>query len=158
MATQFEQIFDRFVESIGGEVIPKSDVESADFLFRADKIVAELKTLERDARDEHVRKLLGLAQEWDRRGQVRVIGRAVLSLRKIHPQAQREWLDLLEAPIEGIARKANRQIRSTTEADRLPCEGPAPDRKRRELPAHGSSGVYDPRRPSPAEAQQDGRA
>jgi hypothetical protein len=35
------------------------------------------------------------------------------------PQAQREWLDLLESPIEGIIRKANRQIRSTKTRERM---------------------------------------
>lgn len=119
MASQFELIFNRFVESIGGEVVPKSAMESADFVFRSEKIIAELKTLERDPREEHVRKLAALAQGWNRRRQVVVYGTAAANLQRIHPAAQREWLDLLEAPIEGIIRKANRQIRSTKDHEHL---------------------------------------
>lgn len=119
VASQFELVFNRFVESIGGEVVPESAAESADFVFRSERIVAELKTLERDPREEHVRKLAALAAGWHRRRQVPVYGTTVIDLRRTHPVAQREWLDLLEAPIEGIIRKANRQIRSTKDHEHL---------------------------------------
>jgi hypothetical protein len=116
----FEALFARFIEGIGGEILAEGPEESADFLFRSEKIVVELKSLQRDPGDEHARKLSAFMVEWARRGQLWVIGRTVVSLRNIHPQAQREWLNLLEAPIEGIIRKANRQIRSTKIRERLP--------------------------------------
>jgi hypothetical protein len=115
----FEAVFARFIERIGGEILATGPEESADFVFRSERIVVELKTLQRDPRDEHVRKLAALADTWTQRGQLRVYGRTAINLRDMHPEAQREWLDLLQAPIEGIIRKANRQIRSTKNRERL---------------------------------------
>jgi hypothetical protein len=116
----FETVFGRFIEAIGGEILAEGPEETADFLFRVEKIVVELKTLQRDSRDEHAKKLAALMATWAKRGLLWVIGRTVVNLRNVHPQAQREWLDLLETPIEGIIRKANRQIRSTKMRERLP--------------------------------------
>ncbi len=120
MSNQFEIIFGGFIESIGGEVLTRSEEESADFIFRGAKVVIELKTLERDASVEHAQKLGGLATGWGRRGRVRVYGTTVMDLQTIHPECQLEWLDLLEAPIERIVRKANSQIRSTKRREDLP--------------------------------------
>ncbi len=120
MANQFEAVFGRFIESIGGQVLPRSADESADFAFRADNVVIELKTLERDVRADHADKLGKLVNEWARRGLVRIYGRATIDLQKLPLECQREWLDILEGPIEGIVRKANRQIRSTKARERLP--------------------------------------
>jgi hypothetical protein len=103
----FETLFARFIEGIGGEILAAGPEETADLLFRAENIVVELKTLQRDSRDEHARKLSLLMATWAKRGLLWVIGRTVVNLRNVHPQARREWLNLLEAPIEGIIRKAS---------------------------------------------------
>ena len=116
----FEALFARFIEGAGGEILAAGPEEAADFLFRAERIVVELKTLQRDSRDAYVRKLSVLMGTWAQRGQLWVIGTTVVNLRNMPPQAQREWLNLLEAPIEGIIRKANRQIRSTKNRERVP--------------------------------------
>lgn len=115
----FEAVFARFIERIGGEILATGPEESADFVFRAEQIVVELKTLQRDPRDEHAKKLAALASTWNQRGHLRVYGRTTISLRDMHPEVQREWLDLLETPIERIIRKAHRQIRSTKNRERL---------------------------------------
>ena len=52
----FEVFFREFVKSFGGDLLQKGKTESADFLFREDNIVTELKTLENDARLEHAQK------------------------------------------------------------------------------------------------------
>ena len=42
----FEKIFSDFVESFGGKVLPPSNnAKCADYLFDADHVIAELKTL-----------------------------------------------------------------------------------------------------------------
>jgi hypothetical protein len=115
----FEAVFARFIERIGGEILATGPEESADFMFRRDRIVVELKTLQQDQRDEHVRKLTVLINTWTQKGQLRICGTPVISLRKMHPEPQREWLHLLEAPIEGIVRKANRQIWLTKNRERM---------------------------------------
>ncbi len=108
----FETHFRRFVQGCGGKLIPEADTARADFLFPKDNIVAELKTLRQDARREHAQKLQALANDWAKRGLIRAYGRVVFSLQTMNPQCQREWLRILERPVENLIRKANRQIRS----------------------------------------------
>src|SRR5216683_1890469 len=115
----FEQAFGRFVQSIGGEIVPRCAQESADYIFRAEKVVAELKTLEEDSLPSHVQKLSALFENWQRRGLIRVFGTATIDIQTVPQELQREWLDLIEPPIEGIIRKANGQIRSTKEVHQL---------------------------------------
>ncbi|HET9406012.1 MAG TPA: hypothetical protein VFO39_02130 [Candidatus Sulfotelmatobacter sp.] len=91
----------------------------ADYLFSADRIVAELKTLEEDKSADHARKIHALSQDWLKRGLLIGFGRFKISLPKLPPQCQREWLDILESPVENIIRDANAQIRSTKERLRL---------------------------------------
>ena len=108
----FETHVRRFVQGCEGELIPEADEERADFLFPSDNIVAELKTLQEDARREHAQKLQDLANDWAKRGLVRACGRVVFSLQTINPVCRREWLRILERPLGNLVRKANRQIRS----------------------------------------------
>jgi hypothetical protein len=109
----FEAHFRIFIRDFGGMVLPENNAKSADFLFPKDNIVAELKTLQEDARREHATKLQELVADWRRRGLMMVFGRTIISLQKLNPVCQREWLHILEVPVERIIGKANRQIRST---------------------------------------------
>lgn len=112
----FEKHFRTIVRSVGGELIPESESESADFLFAKENIIAELKTLREDARQEHATKLQQLVNDWMRRGLMLVFGRPIISLQKLNPICQQEWLRILQAPIQQIIRKANRQIRATKQS------------------------------------------
>lgn len=110
----FQNFFSRFVKHFGGDVLPEvHTVPFADFLFRHDLIVSELKTLEEDKTAEHARKLQALAKDWQRRGLFVAFGTVKISLPNLPEQCQREWLKLLEPPIESLIRDANKQIRST---------------------------------------------
>jgi hypothetical protein len=111
----FEKIFSNFVESIGGKVLPPSNnAKCADYLFDADDVIAELKTLEQDATADHQRKIQALAQNWRKRGLITPVGtRMTLDLQKLDPVCQQEWLQMLAAPVEHLVRDANRQIRGT---------------------------------------------
>lgn len=103
-----------FVKTAGGETIPEStESRRADFLFRKQNVVAELKTLKEEARQEHARKLQTLVNDWMRRRLLRIYGRVAIELQKVHPICQQEWLDILQPPVERIVGAANRQIRST---------------------------------------------
>jgi hypothetical protein len=55
-----------------------------------------------------------------KRGLLIGFGTFQISLQKVHPICQSEWLDILQPPIEGIVRKANRQIRTTKQTLNLP--------------------------------------
>jgi hypothetical protein len=116
----FGNIFAKFVREFGGEVIPEGSEETADYLFRCESVIAELKTLEKDALPEHVRKLGTLVASWQRRGSIRCYGHVMLDLQTVPLDVQREWLHLVESPIEGRIRKANAQIRSTKERFQMP--------------------------------------
>lgn len=120
LAKDFEGQFRDFVRGFGGAVLPENDAKSADFLFSQDNVVAELKTLEEDARREHATKLQALVNDWMRRRLLIVFGRTTISLQKLNPVCQREWLDILQPPVENLIRKGNRQIRSTKQSLKLP--------------------------------------
>ena len=57
----FEALFARFIEGIGGEILSEGPEESADFPFRSEKIVVELASFV-DANEE---KVIGYL-EWAR--------------------------------------------------------------------------------------------
>lgn len=120
MPIEFEQFFRGFVTAFGGEVLRENDAKTADFLFRNPDVLAELKTLEEDARTEHAERLTGLITDWTRRGLIRIFGRVRIDLQKLNPVLQREWLQILQAPVERIVAKANRQIRSSKKSLGLP--------------------------------------
>ena len=61
-----------------------------------------------------------LINDWTRRGLIRIYGRVRIDLQKLNPVPQREWLHTLQAPVERIVAKANRQIRSSKQSLVLP--------------------------------------
>ena len=120
MDNGFEDVFGRFVQSIGGEIVPRGVDESADYLFRPEKVVVELKTLVEDSTLAYAKKLYPLTNDWQRRGLVRGFGTFSVELHTLPLECQQEFLNLLEASIERVIRKANGQIRSTKEVHKLP--------------------------------------
>lgn len=110
-----EKVFRPFVLQFGGELIPESTVDGekrADYLFRPYRVIAELKTLDKDARADHAKKVQTLVSGWMRDRRILIYGRVNLELAKLRPDLRREWLAVLERPVEAIVRKAQRQIRS----------------------------------------------
>jgi hypothetical protein len=109
----FEDLFRQFVTHFGGQTLPEGRNRSADFLFPEPNVVAELKTLQEDAKAQHDEKMKGLVHSWMARGLLIVFGRNVIRFERLNPVCQREWLSILQPPLESIIRDANRQIRST---------------------------------------------
>ena len=67
MKNSFEELFGRFVLAFGGELIPESKIEGesrADYLFGKYGVIAELKTLDKDYRADHARKVQALVSKW----------------------------------------------------------------------------------------------
>jgi hypothetical protein len=112
----FESHFRTVVQNLGGELLPEGQAETADFFFAKEKIVVEFKALTEEAVQEHAEKLEALVNDWRKRGLFVVFGQRVISLQKLNPTLQREWLNLLQAPVQRIIQKANHQIRSTKES------------------------------------------
>jgi hypothetical protein len=115
-----EDSFRKFVREFGGELVsdllPGGNAPSnADFLFRSQGIVAELKCLENNSLGEnYLKKMQALTESWMRRRLLIVFGTVNIELQKLRPECQREWLDLISGPIQqNIIKKADHQIRET---------------------------------------------
>lgn len=114
-----EPFFRDFVQSFGGEVLREAQHGStADYLFRKQDIVAELKTLTVDQTKEMNRKLTPKVVEWIRKNGVIPRGQTqgrehLVEFKDMPPEIQTFWLKLLKASVEGLIRAANKQIRDT---------------------------------------------
>jgi hypothetical protein len=117
-----ETILDGCVAASGGVRIssivgPNPSFANADYLFEADNVVAELKSLQKDflsdaATDE---KMHALYNQWVRTGKVNSgYGRAEIRTDQLSVECARQLTGVFRAPFEtGILKKANRQIRET---------------------------------------------
>ncbi|RYZ42960.1 MAG: hypothetical protein EOO71_05545 [Myxococcaceae bacterium] len=116
-----EPNLDRFIESIGGIKIStlhtNAKFENADYLLPADKVIIELKILETDFvdTDEFLSKLNDL--------NYRIFAKWGASPMSMNPDVMRDFvngfIELFRAPLARIAKKANRQIRTTKEQLKL---------------------------------------
>ncbi|MGB9490619.1 MAG: hypothetical protein WCA92_09150 [Terriglobales bacterium] len=116
---QFESFFHDFVREFGGEVLPESpEGQTADYFFRNESIVAELKTLAVDQTADIDRKLTPKVLEWIKKNG-RIPSGAVengkhhVAFKDMPPEIQIYWLRLLKAAVEPLIRDANGQIRDT---------------------------------------------
>jgi hypothetical protein len=115
----FECFFRGFVEDFGGEVLSEAQEGStADYFFRSQDIVAELKTLTVDQTDDINRKLTPRVLEWIRKnGQIpsglTEGSKHFVAFKDMPREIQIFWLSLLKAAIEPLIRDANKQIRDT---------------------------------------------
>jgi len=103
-----EPHWNEFVQKTGGELvaplIKRQGVKNADYLFRRDKVVAELKVLETEF--GHT------PQNLDRIKQLVACNPGVDPWNPAQP-LHRQILMLLKAPLQRIVNKANRQIKET---------------------------------------------
>lgn len=116
------------VKAAGGEVLDESlpdkrDFENADYVFRNDGVVAELKRFEHDGiyDESFIDKASALYAKysamWQRQGRrdvPMVIGsRALIQVNDFPREFQIEFLGLVKDLMQNHLRKANRQIRET---------------------------------------------
>ena len=120
--TPLQSIVDPFVKSAGGEVVaelieqnPEQAPTQADYFFRRENVILELKALEKPSfGDSYVRKLSDLTNSWVERGMFIAYGTVRVDIRGMHPICQQEWLDVLAEPLQrNVIAKANRQISET---------------------------------------------
>ena len=118
---EIEPAFNAFVKQYGGELVSASvgfspDFPNADYLFRKENIVAELKVLTEDKlHDPEMQKKFGnLFRSWIERGIIppQQMPRFINS--KDYPvSCQKEVYDIWSPPVEQQLKKANLQIRET---------------------------------------------
>ena len=115
---EFEALFRKFVKEFGGEVLPEpSDAKIADYLFRNQNIVAELKCLVCDQTAPMNNKLTQVVKDVVKQNEslLSLCHGKPLEIAKAPKEISDPWLDILTAPLENIIKDANRQIRSTKE-------------------------------------------
>src|SRR6266567_7159531 len=123
-----ESSFNEFVKEFNGELVSEllpanPSFDNADYLFRNDNVVAELKCLEKDILDgiDFKAKLNVLYDTWVRKGLVRPAwGTVEINTATLPIQCQQEIHSIIKNPIERTIKKANRQIRETKEHFNLP--------------------------------------
>lgn len=124
MKNKFEAVFNEFVTDFGGEMLTEpSDTKIADYVFRKQNIVAELKCLMEDQTSAMNKKVTRVVQEWLKKHKKLPPGGydgESLEIAKAPKEIADRWLEILKAPIENSIRDANRQIRETKRRLNLP--------------------------------------
>jgi hypothetical protein len=121
-----EPFFHAFVTDFGGEVLPEApEGHTADYLFRKQLIIGELKTLSADQTDDMNRKLAPKVREWVRKnGQlppgISQGNKYIVTIRDMPREIQDFWLKILKASVDSLVRDAHRQIRDTKNRMGLP--------------------------------------
>jgi hypothetical protein len=125
--TDFELIFREFILDFGGGVLPEAPAagQTADYLFRTDNIIAELKTMTQDQTERMNQKLTPLVEQWILKNRRRPKGviegdKFLVEIRDMPPEIQEPWLKMLKASAEDSIKEANRQIRETKKRESLP--------------------------------------
>jgi hypothetical protein len=116
LKNKFEGVFSDFVTEFGGEVLPEpADSKIADYFFRKQNIVAELKCLVEDQTDTMNKKIAPIILDWVRKHKELPSGcdGKHVEIAKVPKDISDRWLEVLKAPVENIIRDANRQIRET---------------------------------------------
>lgn len=117
--TPLQPIIDPFVRDFGGEVIADlignvNPPRNADYLFRTDGVIAELKSLETNSFGESFRgKMRALMADWQRRRLLIVYGRTQVQIRRLSPVCQAEFLEVFGNPLRRVLRNADDQIHET---------------------------------------------
>ena len=129
MRLNIEVEFAECVRAAGGQIVDEilpepRGFKNADYLFRDERVVAELKCLEKDVVKtvEFNDKVLTLCRDWERDGLFRPPGAGpfVLKVHELPEACARSFLELIKKPLESVVKKANRQIRETRDHFGMP--------------------------------------
>jgi hypothetical protein len=123
----FEPVFHSFISQFGGEVLEEASTsKTADYLFRKQNIVAELKCLMEDQTAAVNQKVNRMVQKWNGRNrggqQLPIVwkgGVPYLEFRNAPQEIRAKWVAVLKAPLYDLVARAHRQIRSTIEQHNL---------------------------------------
>src|SRR6266567_2712992 len=123
-----ESSFNEFVKEFNGELVSEllpdnPPFKNADYLFRNDNVIAELKCLQKDILEEPdiKAKVNALYDVWVHKGLVRPAwGTFEVNVANLPLECQREVYGLIKKPIKRTIEKANKQIKSTKEHLNLP--------------------------------------
>jgi hypothetical protein len=118
-----EKLFDQCVYATGGTrvqaIVGRSpDFDNADYLFAADNVIAEFKSLQKDflTAPDVARKMHLMFNKWVGSGKVEAqYGHAIIRTDMLPLECARELIGLFKNPLEQPLKKANGQIAQTKE-------------------------------------------
>jgi len=124
-----EEFFNEYVEFFGGQIISKSeqnllDRPNADYLFKSQNVIAELKCFQKDLfnNEEDVSRMLSFLGKWEKQKLIKRGDKIKLILGQIK-FPQKCYSDLVNSCIKTIDRaiyKANKQIEASKKTFSLP--------------------------------------
>ena len=129
---EVEKYFNSFVRSCGGELVtdvvgPSPAFPNADYFFKKQNVIAELKCLSKDvlADSAYQKKIEMLFDRWIASGLIANPGWGTFRIQSANlpTQCRHDLTNFLRQPLAGAVEKANRQIRSTkTNINLLPID------------------------------------
>ncbi|MEK0337884.1 MAG: hypothetical protein QQN41_10675 [Nitrosopumilus sp.] len=123
-----KKCFNEYVKDFGGELVSellsKTPIYNADYLFRNQSVVAELKCLEKDFfhdKKNHS-KLKSMYDKWVHEGiiQPNGLGRIIINTKELPMKCQIEVANFAKEIVQRRIRKANKQIKLTKDHFGLP--------------------------------------
>ncbi len=125
---EIEKLFSEYVEYCGGKIVENleendTSKDNADYLFYIPKIVAELKTFEKDifAEDEDFPRIIELFDKWRKNGWLNdedFKGYA-FAKKQLPEKCTQDLIERASKTIERAIHKANKQIQSTKETFKI---------------------------------------
>lgn len=116
-----EKQFGSFVKAFGGSLVSEIVGSSprfanADYLFRDDAVIAELKCMEKDVLADHSFKtaIAKACERWIASRSIPAFwGTVQIDAAKLPAECQREFFQIVRKTVQGAIKKANIQIRET---------------------------------------------
>lgn len=114
-----ETFFNEFVEYFGGELISKNennltDRENADYLFKDQNVIAELKCFQKDLfnSEEDIPRLFSYFEKWEKKGLIHSgdILKIIFGSKQIPKECYVDLLESCSKTIDRALHKANKQI------------------------------------------------
>jgi hypothetical protein len=122
----FEMHFQGFVRHFGGRVLEEAPTgKTADFLFSAYNVIAELKTMTEDKTKEINEKVSRIVDEWSQENKRTPTGftegdKYIIEMKGAEPSIAEKWLNLLRQAVDRQIKDANAQVSDTKQRETLP--------------------------------------
>lgn len=124
-----ENFFNEYVEYFGGKVISKDennldDRPNADYLFRKQNVIAELKCFQKDLfnNEEDIPRLLNFLDKWEEQKSINQEDKLaiILGFKQLPKECYIDLLKACEKTIDRVLHKANKQIKESKKTFSLP--------------------------------------
>lgn len=124
-----ENFFNEYVEYFGGQVISKNeqnlaDRPNADYLFRTQNVIAELKCFQKDLfnNEEDIPRLLNFLDKWEEQKLIEQSDKLgiILGAKQLPKECYLDLLNACTKTIDRVLHKANKQIKESKKTFSLP--------------------------------------